>query len=83
MQWQSLCDLFSCGKNTNTSAQIDKGGWGMLLLQGLKISLNYHNHRPVESAQSPKPQSRELVSANVATLLDQTVGRLVGGNSAG
>lgn len=32
---------------------------------------------------SPKPQSRELVGANVATLLDQTVERLVTGNRAG
>lgn len=48
-----------------------------LLLQSLCDS------RPQERVLFPNPQPRELVSANVATLLDQTVEKLVTGNRTG
>lgn len=36
--------------------------------------------KPQERVPSPNPQPRELVSANVGTLLDQTIERLFTGN---
>lgn len=44
---------------------------------------NQCDSRLQEHVLFPNPQPRELVSANVATLLDQTVERLVTGNRTG
>lgn len=61
--------------------KILQGGGGFMDLSQLLLS--QCDSRPQERVLFPNPQPGELVSANVATLLDQTVERLSAGNRTG